>query len=90
MEVLDDIGEEVGTLPTAPGHLIAQLGEMDVQVVVGRLVVQVDPQLAGWKLVALQNGLLERNKTRRLSGSSVTAALPHPSWLRSISANVHL
>lgn len=53
MEILDDVCQEVGALSAAPGYLIAQLGEVDVQVVVGWLVVQVDPQLAGWELVAL-------------------------------------
>lgn len=67
VEVLDNVCQEVGSLPTAPRHFIAQLGEVDVQVVVGRLVVQVDPELAGLKLVALQDGLLECGKTRRLS-----------------------
>lgn len=66
VEVLDDICQEVSTLPTAPGHFIAQLGEVDVQVIVGWLVVQVDPQLAGWKLVALQDGLLQCAKERLL------------------------
>lgn len=70
MEVLDDVCQQVGALPATPGHLVAQLGEVDVQVVVGRLVVQVDPQLAGWKLVALQDGFL--SATRR--GGSVTVA----------------
>lgn len=75
VEVLDDVCEEVGALPAAPGHLVAQLGEVDVQVVVGRLVVQVDPQLAGWKLVALQDGLLERE---RRDGSASAHSPPPP------------
>lgn len=70
VEVLDDVCQEVGALTATPGHLVAQLGEVDVQVVVGRLVVQVDPQLAGWKLVALQDGFLGCDKTRRLSNCS--------------------
>lgn len=84
MEVLDDVCQEVGTLPAAAGHLVAQLGEVDVQVVVGWLVVQVDPQLAGWKLVALPDGLLECGETRRLNNRSQAHCRLH--W---ISACVH-
>lgn len=43
LEVLDDVCQEVGALHTAARRLVAQLGEVDVKVVVGRLVVQVDP-----------------------------------------------
>ena len=50
-------------LHTAARRVVAQLGEMDVEMVVGRLVVQVDSQLAGWKVVALQDGLLRDNDT---------------------------
>lgn len=64
MQVLDDVCEEVGPLHAAARRLVAQLGEVDVEVVVGRLVVQVDSQLAGWKVVALQDGLLSRDDTR--------------------------
>lgn len=63
LEVLDDICEEVGPLHATPRRLVAQLGEVDVQVVVGRLVVKVDSQLTGWKLVALQDGLLNHSET---------------------------
>lgn len=48
----------MGSLHTAARRVIAQLGEVDVQVVIGGLVVQVDSQLTGWKVVALENGLL--------------------------------
>lgn len=60
---MDGVSEEVGPLHAAARRLVAQLGEVDVEVVVGRLVVQVDSQLAGWKLVALQDGLLSHNET---------------------------
>lgn len=58
LEVLDDVCEEVGALHTTARRLIAQLGEVDVEVVVGGLVVQVDSELTGWEVVALQDGLL--------------------------------
>lgn len=62
LEVLDNVCEEVGPLHAAARHLVAQLGEVDVKVVVGRLVVQVDSQLTGWKAVALQDGLLNHSE----------------------------
>lgn len=54
----------MGPLHAAARCLVAQLGEVDVEVVVRRLVVEVDSQLAGWKAVALQDGLLSHNETR--------------------------
>lgn len=63
LEVLDDVCEEVGTLHPAARCLVAQLGEVDVEVVVGGLVVQVDSQLTGWQVVALQDGLLRHIET---------------------------
>lgn len=63
LEVLDDIREEVGPLHAAARRLVAQLGEVDVEVEVWGLVVQVDSQLTGWKAVALQDGLLWHNET---------------------------
>lgn len=63
LEVLDDICQEVCPLHATPRRLISQLGEMDVEVVVGRLVVEVDSQLTGWKAVALQDGFLCHNET---------------------------
>lgn len=43
--------------------LIAQHGEMDMEVVVGGLVVQVHSQLTGRKFVLLHYGFLNQNKT---------------------------
>ncbi|TNN59424.1 hypothetical protein EYF80_030339 [Liparis tanakae] len=43
LEVLDDVREEVRPLHAAARRLVAQLGEVDVEVVVGRLVVQLGP-----------------------------------------------
>ena len=63
LEVLDDISEEVGSLHTTARGLVAQLGEVDMEVVVGRLVVQVHSQLTGWEVVLLQDGLLSHNKS---------------------------
>lgn len=48
----------MGSLHTAARRIIAQLGEVDVQMVIGGLVVQVDSQLTGWKVVALEDGFL--------------------------------
>ena len=53
----------MGPLHAGARRLVAQLGEVDVEVVVGRLVVQVDSELSGWDLVALQDGLLSHNET---------------------------
>lgn len=58
LEVLDDVCDQVGSLHAAARRLVAQLGEVDVQVVIRGLVVQVDSQLTGWKVVALENSLL--------------------------------
>lgn len=63
MKVLDDICEEVGTLHATTWRIIAKLGEVDMKVVVRRLVVQVDSQLAGWEAVVLQDGLLTAQNT---------------------------
>lgn len=43
--------------------LIAQHGEVDMEMVVGGLVVQVDSQLTGRKFILLQYGFLRQNKT---------------------------
>lgn len=48
----------MGSLHTAARRVIAQLGEVDVQVVIGGLVVQIDSQLTAWKVVALEDGFL--------------------------------
>ena len=63
LEVLDDVREEMRALHAAAWRLVAQLGEVDVEVVVRGLVVQVDPQLTGWQVVALQDGLLRHSET---------------------------
>ena len=58
LEVLDDVRKQVGMLhPTARG-IVAQGVEVDVEVVVGRLVVEVHLQLTGCHTVPLQNALL--------------------------------
>lgn len=51
----------MGALHATAWHLITQLGEVDVEVVVRWLVVDVDPQLGSWKVVTLQDGLLNYN-----------------------------
>lgn len=79
VEVLDDVREEVGALAAAPWHLVAQLGKVDVEVVVGRLVVQVDSQLTGWKQVALQDGLLMHSETGRSSSAGYEFTVQHGS-----------
>lgn len=65
LQVLDDVGQEVGPLHAAARRVVAQLGEVDMEVVVGGLVVQVDSQLAGRKVVALQDGRLYRRYYHR-------------------------
>lgn len=57
-EVLEDVGEKVGPLHAAARGLGAQGAEVDMEVVVGGLVVEVDPQLVGGDAIALQDGLL--------------------------------
>lgn len=64
---MDDVCEEVCPLHAAARRIVAQFGEVDVEVVVGRLVVQVDSQLAAWKVVALQDGLLSQRETQTVS-----------------------
>ena len=58
LHVQDDVGEQVGSLYPAARCVVAQRGEVHVQVVVGRLVVQVDAQLTRRDTVSLKNGLL--------------------------------
>lgn len=48
LEVLDDISQQVSSLHATAWRVIAEAGKVDVEVVVGGLVVQVDPQLGGW------------------------------------------
>ena len=64
-EVLDDVGEQVGPLHPAAGGLRGQRREVDVEVVVRRLVVEVHAQLAGGKAVALEDGLLGHREGKR-------------------------
>lgn len=53
LEVLDDVCEEVSPLYPTAWRLVAQFGEVDVEVVVGRLVVQVNSKFTGRDVVAL-------------------------------------
>lgn len=62
LEVLDDVSQEVSPLHAASWRLIAQHGEVDVEVVVGGLVVQVDPQLTGRDFILLHDGFLGGDK----------------------------
>lgn len=62
LEVLDDVGQQVSPLHAAARCVVAEAGEVDVEVVVGGLVVQVDPQLGGWQLVALKDDFLKDNQ----------------------------
>lgn len=66
----------MGSLHTAAPHLRAQGGEVDVEVVVGRLVVEVDTQLAGGKSVALQDGLLGHTETETERVGTSTSSCP--------------
>lgn len=63
LEVLDNISQKMCPLHSTSWGLIAQLSEMDMQVVVGGLVVQVDSQLTGRKFILLHYGFLRKNKT---------------------------
>lgn len=62
LEVLDDVGQQVSPLHAATWCVVAEAGEVDMEVVVGGLVVQVDPQLGGRQLVALKDDLLKDNQ----------------------------
>lgn len=57
----------MGTLHTAARGIVAQFGEVDVQVVVGRLVVQINSQLGGRKAIALQDGHLNNSASGTVS-----------------------
>lgn len=63
LEVLNDICKEMGPLNTTSWCFVAQHGEMDMEMVVRWLVVQVDSQLTGRKIVALHYDLLMQNET---------------------------
>lgn len=65
MQILDDVGQQVGAVHTAARRLVAQLGEVKVKVVVGRLIVQVGPQLAGRKVVLLKDDLLQHREKQK-------------------------
>lgn len=66
MQVLDDVGQQVGAVHTAARRLVAQLGEVKVQVVVRRLVVQVGPQFAGRKVVLLKDDFLKHRERQEM------------------------
>lgn len=65
-QVVYDIGQEMGSLHGAARRVVAQGSEMHVQVVVGGLVVQVDPQLGAGHAKALHYGLLQRGNRAQL------------------------
>lgn len=71
LEVLDDISQKMCPLHSTSWGLIAQHGEMDMQVVVGGLIVQVDSQLTGRKFILLHYGFLRKNKTGDLPAWAV-------------------
>lgn len=71
LEVLDNISQKMCPLHSTSWGLIAQLGEMDMQVVVGGLVVQVNSQLTGRKFILLHYGFLRKNKTGDLPAWAV-------------------
>lgn len=62
LEVLDDVGQQVSPLHAAAWCVIAEPGEVDVEVIVGGLVVKVDPQLGGRQFVALKDDVLKDNE----------------------------
>jgi len=60
----------MGSLHRAARGVVAHGGEMHVQVVVGGLVMQVDPQPGSRHAEALRYGLLRRGRTPRVRRSS--------------------
>lgn len=62
MQILDDVSQQVGAVHTTARRLVAQLGKVKVQVVVRRLVVQVGPQFASWKVVLLKDDFLQHRE----------------------------
>lgn len=76
-EVLDDAGQQVSALHAAARGVVAEPGEVDVEVVVGGLVVQVDPQLGGRQLVALEDDFLKDSR------ALLWSLLQHDAALRS-------
>lgn len=69
-QVVDDISQEMGSLHGAARGVVAQGSEMHMQVVVGGLVVQVDPQLGARHAKTLPYGLLR--------GETESSALTKP------------
>lgn len=65
-QVVNDISQEMGSLHRAAWCIIAQGSEMHVQVLVGGLVVQVDPQLGAGHAKTLHYGLLQRGNKDQL------------------------
>lgn len=61
-EVLNDVCQQVGSLHATAWRVVAEAGKVDVEVVVGGLVVQVDPQLGRWQFVALKDDFLKDNQ----------------------------
>lgn len=70
-QVVNDISQEMGSLHGAAWCIIAQGSEMHVQVVVGGLVVQVDPQLGAGHTKALPYGLLQRGNRELSTGKTL-------------------
>lgn len=66
MQVLDDVSQQVGAVHTTAWCLVAQLGEVKVQVVVRRLVMQVGPQFAGRKVVLLKDDFLNHQEREQM------------------------
>lgn len=62
LQVLDHIGEEVGTLHGTTRRVVAQGGEMHMEMVVGWVVMEVNPQLGSSDAKALHYCFLVRGK----------------------------
>lgn len=59
--VVNDCAKEVGLLCIDTGCLVAQVGEVYVEVVERGLIMEVDAQLAVWQVVFLEDFFLKRN-----------------------------
>ena len=60
LDITDDVVEQVSLSDACLGGGVGELGEVDVEVVVGWLVVDIDPQLVTRNTILLVDCLLER------------------------------
>lgn len=58
LQVLNDIGKQVGSFHSTSWSVVLQRGEMDVEVIVRRLIVEINAQFARRDAVLPLNGIL--------------------------------